>query len=41
MWENFNNEALSQIEKGQLSEEEEIIFYLDLDDMRTDDEDEI
>mgnify|MGYP000853203350 FL=1 len=37
----FYNEALSQIEKGQLSEEEANNILLDLDDMRTDDEDEI
>ena len=37
----FYNEALYQIEKGQLSEEEANNILLDLDDMRTDDEDEI
>ena len=37
----FYNEALSQIEKGQLSEEEANNILLDLDDMRADDEDEI
>ena len=37
----FYNAALSQIEKGQLSEEEANNILLDLDDMRTDDEDEI
>ena len=37
----FYNEALFQIEKGQLSEEEANNILLDLDDMRADDEDEI
>ena len=37
----FYNEALSQIEKRQLSEEEANNILLDLDDMRADDEDEI
>jgi hypothetical protein len=36
----FYNEALNQIEKGQLSEEEANNILLDLDDMR-EDEDEI
>lgn len=37
----FYNEALSQIEKKELSEEEANNILLDLDDMRADDEDEI
>ncbi|WP_157279152.1 hypothetical protein [Aliarcobacter butzleri] len=37
----FYNEALALIEKGKLTQEEATNILLDLEDMRTDDEDEI